>query len=131
MNNTFIKQPKHDPFFITPRRIYILGVFLFLFLAVTYASGKVIPFLFAPEIILINPSEENAVLNSPELLIEGRVKNTNSLTLNGEKLYIEKNKRFFKYLTIQDGVNTVVLEAENIFGRSTQVVKHVIFLNPN
>ena len=127
-NSVFIKQPNEKIFSITPRRLYILGAFLFLSLIITYISIRFIPFLFSPEIILLNLAGENIIVNSEEVSVSVKVKNTYSLTLNGKELYIGENGIFEDQVKLREGVNAIAFEARNIFGRSTQLVKNVVYI---
>ena len=127
-NSAFIKQPKGNLFSVTPRRLYFLGAFLFLSLITAYISIGFIPFLFSPEIVLVNPSGENVIVNSKDVLVSGRVKNTHSLTLNGKELYIRENGIFEEQVNLREGINAIAFRAQNIFGRSTQLVKNVVYI---
>ena len=127
-NSVSIKQPNENFFSITPRRLYILGAFLFLSLIISYVSIRFIPFLFSPEIVLVNPSGENIIVNSQYISIEGKVRNTRLLTLNGKELYIGENGIFEDQVKLREGINAIALEAQNIFGRSAQLVKNVIYI---
>ena len=123
-----IKQPKQDSFSITPRHIYALGAFLFLSVILTYISIQFIPFVFSPEVIVTSPVGNNIIVNSQDIFIEGNVKSTRSLTLNGDKVYIGENGDFREPLKLREGINTVALEAKSIFGRSKQLVTHIVYI---
>ena len=127
-NSIFIKQPKGNFFSITPRRLYFFGAFLFLIMITAYISIRFIPFLFSPEIVLVNPAGENVIVNSQDVLVEGRVKNTHSLTLNGKELYIGENGIFEDRVRMREGINAIAFTAQNIFGRSTQLIKNVVYI---
>lgn len=127
-NNISIKQSSAILFFITPKRLYILGVFLFLSVVAGYIFIKFTTFLFSPEIGLENLSSETVIVNSPKITIAGRVENTHLLTLNGRKLYIGKSGKFEDILELSDGMNILSFEAKNIFGRSSELARRVIYI---
>lgn len=131
MRSMVIKQPGIVVFSVTPKRLYILGVFLFLVVVVGYIFIKFTTFLFAPEIVLESLSSETIIVNSPEVPIGGRVENTHSLTLNGRQVYIGKNGRFEDVVRLQDGMNIISFEAKNIFGRSTEVIARIVYIKNN
>ncbi len=108
--------------------IHILGVFLFLVAVAGYIFIKFTAFLFAPEIELTNLSSETIIVNSLEITIAGRVENTHSLTLNGRELYIGKNGSFEDVARLTDGMNILSFEAKNIFGRSSDLVRRVVYI---
>lgn len=128
-NSALIKQPKEKfSFSITPRSLYRFGVFLFLSVIIVYVSIRLTPFLFAPEIVFTNPREESVIVQFPQIVMAGEVRNTHSLTLNGRELYIGKNGIFDSVVGLREGVNSISLEAKNIFGRKIEIVKNVIYI---
>lgn len=124
-----IKPYREYYFSVTPKHIYLAGVFLFVSLIVAYGLIKFIPFVFAPDILLIEPSVVETIYDSKDVVVRGRAKNTASLTLNGKKIYIGKNNDFRETVELQDGVNTISLEARSIFGRTAEVVRSVIYID--
>ena len=128
MSSFNLKQPKGGYFLLTPRDVHNVGVFLFLGVVLGYVAFRFIPFLFSPEIVIENPSSENIIVNSAEIFVDGKTKNVNSLTLNGVELYIDKNRVFHGEISLSEGMNTISLEAKSIFGRTSKVAKHVIYI---
>ena len=128
------------PVYITPHRLALLGTFLFLSLTFSYLLIRFIPFFFRPEIFLssptalassgspANPRAENLIVYAQILSLEGRVVFTSSLTLNGLAVYIEDNGVFREASTLQQGVNTLVLEAKSRFGRKSEIVRRVVYI---
>ena len=128
------------PVYITPRRLALLGTFLFLSLTVSYLVIRFIPFFFRPEIFLsspaafassgsvANPRAENLIVYEQKLSLEGRVVSTSSLTLNGLQVYIEENGFFREVSLLEQGVNTLVLEAKSRFGRKSEIVRRVVYI---
>ena len=108
--------------------IHILGVFLFLAVVAGYMFIKFTTFLLSPEIELESLSSETVIVNSPKIAIAGRVENTRSLTLNGRQLYIGKNGKFEDILELSDGMNILSLAARNIFGRSSELARRVVYI---
>mgnify|MGYP001577761962 CR=1 FL=1 len=128
MSSFNVKQPRGGYFLLTPRDVHNIGVFLFLGVVLGYVGFHFIPFLFSPEIVIENPSSENIIVNSAEIFVDGKTKNVNSLTLNGVGLYIDKNGGFQEHMSLLAGMNTISLEAKSIFGRTSKVAKHVIYI---
>lgn len=124
-NNSKLVQSK---VFVTPMGIaYFLVATLFLSV-LFYLSGRFIPFLFTPEIELFYPSTENTIVNFSKFRINGHAKWAASLTVEGEEVYIGENGEFEKTILLKEGVNMTVLEAENIFGRTKEVVRRVVYI---
>ena len=123
-----IRQPKQDFLSITPRHVYALGAFLFLSVILAYIAVQFVPLVFAPQVVITSPIGNNIIVNSKNIFVEGNVKSTHSLTLNGDKVYIGENGVFKESLELREGINTVALEAKSIFGRSKQLVTHIVYI---
>ena len=128
------------PVYITPGRLAFLGTFLFLSLTFSYLLIRFVPFFFRPEIFLSSPAAlaasgsganshaQNLIVYIQKLPLEGKVVFTSSLTLNGRAVYIEENGFFRETSSLQEGVNTLVLEAKSRFGRKSEIVRRVIYI---
>lgn len=115
--------------YITPRRLAVLGTFLFLSLAPAYLFIRFVPFFFRPEIFLSAPSAVGSLIVYTEKIpLEGRVAFTSSLTLNGKEVYIRENGLFYEEAQLTEGVNTLVFEVKNRFGRKSEVVRRVVYI---
>ena len=122
MKNSF------DGLYITPSRLRIAAVSLFLFAIAIYLFIKFIPFLFSPAITLEKPGTENVVVNFSQIEVAGYANHASSLTLNGEELYIGKNGKFNKIVELTEGINRLVFDAESLFGRKAEVVRKVVYI---
>lgn len=120
------KQQNEFPFAITPERVAVFGVSLFLVITISYLFMRVIPFFFTPEILVKNPS---GVSRKESIAIEGRVVSASRLTLNGEVVYIGENGFFSKDAHLYEGVNQIILKAHNWLGRSAEVVGRVVYIS--
>jgi hypothetical protein len=118
------RQP-HNEFFlaVTPERIAVFATSLFLLITIFYLAIRVTPFFFTPEILIENPP---AVSKDATIAIKGRVISASRLTVNGVVVYIEENGFFRADVELRTGVNQIVLEAKNRFGRGVQVVRRVV-----
>lgn len=114
--------------FVTPLGLAYFLTAIFFLSVLVYLSGRFIPFLFTPQIELYYPSLENTIVNFAELNISGKIKWTVSLTLSGEEVYTLENREFEKKILLHEGVNILVLEAENIFGRTKEVVRRIVYI---
>lgn len=119
------RQPNEFFFAITPERIAILATSLFLVITIFYLLVRVIPFFFTPEIFL---ESSPAVSRNESVVMKGRVTSISRLTLNGEVVYIGENGFFMKEVLLREGVNQIVLEAKNRFGRSVEDVRRVVYI---
>lgn len=125
---------------MTPHHLSHLATFLFFAVVIGFLVIRVVPFFFTPEIHIRNPgvfatkddeaaTVENWVVYNPELTVEGMVIWASSLTINGEEVYIGQKDLFHKKLELEEGVNMIALEAESIFGRRTEIVRRVVYIN--
>jgi len=115
-------------FSFTPHHLTVIITTVFLLSLLVYFAVNFIPFLFKPEIYLLHPQKENLVVNFANITIEGTAKYAQSLTFNGEELYIEENGTFRDDIALREGVNILRFRAENRFGRKIEVVRRVVYI---
>lgn len=113
---------------LTPRAIVYFGTILFLGVVSTYLAGRFVPFFFAPEIELGSPASENTVVNFQELNVKGKIEWVSALTLQDKEVYIDENGEFQEKIKLSEGINMLVLEGKNIFGRKVEIVRRVVYI---
>lgn len=135
-----LHYPQDTFFSITPSRLGFFATFLFFTIIFGFLATRLVPLFFTPKISIYKPNVffegadegtkgESLLVQDPELVIEGMAVWVSSLTLNGEEVYIGVKGIFHKELELEEGVNIIVLEGKSWFGRKTEVVKRVIYID--
>lgn len=122
---------RHDSFLFGPQQLALLAASIFLLMVATFLAARLTPFFFAPEIKITDPSAENTVVNFSKVIVKGQASFVSLLTLNNEELYIGKNGAFLKEVKLEEGVNRLVFETKNIFGRKAEMVRKVVYIKNN
>lgn len=99
-------------------------VALALFLLLAYGAFRAYPLLSGPALALASPAPY-ATIADGELLIEGIVRRTETLTLNGSLLLIDENGHFRTSLTLPPGDAILSLTARDRFGRTVYETRTV------
>lgn len=92
--------------------IFILVLFTFL----AYLGFEFRGVFFGGSIKITNPKQGQLVDNS-NVLVEGRAKYISLLEINGRPIYTDKDGRFAETFIFTPGLNYVVLNAVDKFGR--------------
>jgi HSP20 family molecular chaperone IbpA len=94
-----------------------------------YQVVKTVNFNSGAPVLKLSDMPESTSNN--RLTISGKVKDSNDKNpvayLNGEKLYVDWNGDFSKEVTLSNGQNTLTIKAENNKGKTTTIVKTVVF----
>ena len=112
-------------FVLTPKAItLILGGLLFLFIA-GYLIYQVSFLVSSPKLELSQPAND-LVTDQRELEFIGQTEPEATLTINGQSVYLNKNGQFNHRLELNQGLNTIKLEAINRFGKKSDIVRQIM-----
>ena len=111
---------------ITPKKVILFLFILFLVLVVFY-FWKEVCFLIKPPALEIFQPPADITVNQESFEIAGKTTPFAVLTLNEEKLYIDKEGNFKKELILAEGLNTYKIEAKNRFGKTNTIIRRIIF----
>jgi transcriptional regulator with XRE-family HTH domain len=100
--------------------------FLPLVLFVVFLAFWLNNFLGVPE-IEINLAETTIVSSGPIISIEGRINPRDSLFINNENVFIDKDGRFAKEAILERGQNAFEIKAKRFLGRETKIIRHVFY----
>jgi len=79
-----------------------------------------------PSLNIYSPNE-GYVATEPNILIQGEVTSESSLTINGQNIMINEQGHFASTIDLSKGVNTITMTATKKHGKSTSLVRHVIY----
>ena len=113
---------------VTPKKIILFLFVLFLILVVFY-FWKEICFLIKPPALEVFQPPADITVNQEKFEIIGKTTPFAYLTLGDEEIYIDKDGNFKKEINLQDGLNTIKIEAKNRFGKTNTIIRRIIF-NP-
>ena len=99
-------------------------VMVILIYVVVFSVRSRTPYL---ELASIPFSQEALVVNSPSVLLEGRVEPGDSLLVNGEELAVNASGAFSHEYRLEPELNTLVFEVSRFLGEEIRVVRQVFF----
>lgn len=112
-------------FVITPK-IFSAFVALLVFLAIFLFFWHQMKFLIGPpKLILEDPANDFVTLN-PSLTLKGLAEIGANLTVNGRRLEVSKEGKFFDYVNLSAGLNLIEIKAANKFGKSKLISRKII-----
>lgn len=80
-----------------------------------------------PSLVIENPPLGELVVTEGSFLIRGVVSRDDMLTLNGEKILVDRDGRFEKEVSLDPGLNVLTFSARRPLGSERTVVRRVIY----
>ncbi|MEK7555379.1 MAG: helix-turn-helix domain-containing protein [Patescibacteria group bacterium] len=114
-------------FLIKPlkKKIFIFGfIAIFVIIYLIWQSDN---FLGTPKIEIINPAFPTVIVNEPNMKLSGETDTQNKLTINNEEIFIGKDGRFEKEISLQPGINIIEFKAKKLLGKETKVVRQIMY----
>ena len=103
----------------------ILVGFIAIFLVGFFVS-RIAAFYSGPSLTLAN-LKENIVVESPQFVIEGKIKLSDQLTLNGEEIYPDEKGNFEKTVELGPGFNTLIFKVKKLLGKEHTIIKQIFY----
>ena len=110
---------------ITPKKITWAAVALVFVLVVGYLFYQ-FDFLIAPPKLVVSYPADDLIIERTTLEVIGESDPTAKLTINGQQVFIEKGGGFKQEINLSPGLNTLNIEAQNRFGRSSSIIRKII-----
>jgi cytoskeletal protein RodZ len=99
---------------------------LLLFLALGYIVWLLNNIYQAPQLIVITPSDD-LVSSEPKVLISGKTETETEITINDKIIVVNLAGEFSELVALEQGVNTIIIEAKKGNKAINTVVKEVLF----
>jgi len=115
------KPLKERSFVITPKLVVITFGVIFCLCAVVYITLQVLSFASVPQLNVDNPTKDT-VVEEESIKVAGMTDPGVSLTVNKEIVTVDSSGRFERQVTLQKGLNTIIITATNKAGKETSKV---------
>ena len=97
-------------------------------LIVLVALGFALPHIFGRPIITITaPQGDPSVATSNSIVIQGMVKNADSLYVNGDEATVASDGSWQKNVLLQSGINTFTVSAKKLLGGTAEIVEQISY----
>lgn len=119
------KVPQFQYFITIPKFIknalLVLGVLICLFYLGYYINNIIAP----PSLIVLFPDRDMTVKND-SLTIRGSTEEMAEVTINDEKILIDKNGNYFKEISLKTGLNIINIVAQKKYSRKNIIERKII-----
>jgi cytoskeletal protein RodZ len=110
---------------ITPKTITIASIVMGTLAILLYIGWQVIILTAPPKLHVISP-EDNINIEGSSVNVEGNTDPGATLKINGIEVGIDQKGIFKESISLQSGVNTITIRAENKMGKYTEVKNTVV-----
>lgn len=114
------KKVKVSRFIITPKIIGALAVSAIVFLAFFYLYNEFDNFVSTPRLVIKHPLETHETIYDSHIYFEGVTDEDNEISINGRKVSVNDKGVFSSDISLQKGVNPIVIRAVNRFGKESK-----------
>lgn len=113
-DQTFVstKVIKEKSLVITPKLVVIALAVIFCFSAVVYIVFQVLNFASVPKLAITSPTKD-MVVEEETINIAGSTDPGVVVKVNKESISVDSEGRFEREITLQKGINTIVISAKN------------------
>lgn len=118
-------EPLAEPLLrITPQKIAILSTFLIIFLFVGYLFSQYRSFSGQPALTVSTP-REGEVFNKNNILVSGTTDKNAEVFINNQKVDVDGSGNFKQELSVNAGVNTLLIESQSKLGKKTKITRTI------
>ena len=101
-------------------RIIRIGIAsLLAILIVAYAISRSLNYARGPKIDIFQPLDGSAIASSTVMIV-GRAERINSLSMNGQTVFVDEMGNFTETVIVFKGMNTLTFDAKDQFGREVK-----------
>ncbi len=123
---SIVRKPTNAPkVVITPKTITIATISLLALIIVGYIGWQVSILAAPPKLTLTNPVEDISI-NKNTFSVEGTTDSGATLYINDTEVGVGSNGQFNEDVNLQQGVNVLIIRAENKMGKSTEIKRTIV-----
>ncbi len=100
----------------------VLAVFFVLVVGYAYYEARAV--IYGPRITVTSALEE---VSDPYIVIEGQADRIAALSMNGQPIAVTEDGAFQEPILLSPGLNRIVLDAEDRYGRKRQEVIEIVY----
>jgi hypothetical protein len=111
---------------VTPKKVSLIIFIVFLVLVLGYFYREVCFLIKPPKLEIIQPPTD---ISTTEKTIEiiGKTESTAFVSINDQKIYIDKEGNFKAELNLSEGLNTIKIESKNRFNKINTITRRVVY----
>lgn len=110
---------------ITPRLLLIVSVVCAFVGVLGYLFYQIGSFAAAPTVILERP-DRDVTIDSTTMTVIGSTEANVDVVVNGQEVFVDGDGRFSTSVTLQEGLNEILVIGRNRVGKETRVLRNVV-----
>ena len=110
---------------VTPRTIGIIVAVVAVILVVGYLFYQLNYLVSPPQLKIFEPGSDITVQQS-SIFVRGQTEAGVKLTINGQKVYINRDGSFSQEIKLGQGLNSLIITATNRFGKSSSETRKIL-----
>lgn len=91
-----------------------------------YVGFQVFSIIQSPKVIILSPANDT-LTHDAQLNVKGIVEGEASVFINGEPVVVDENNTFNASVDLQEGLNTLMIEAQRRYSKKSVVERSVVF----
>lgn len=108
-------------------RITRAVLIVFFILLIGYAYYEARGFIYGPRITV---ADEVTTVSDPYVVIQGQADRISKLSMNGNEITVTEGGKFAEPYLLAPGLNRILLDAEDKYGRSRQEIIQIVYVPP-
>jgi transcriptional regulator with XRE-family HTH domain len=120
------KEIKQYPFSNLPLLIKSIGIALIV-ISVTFYLGLQVKNILEPPPLTIYSPKDGFITSEHAVTVQGKTKKENTITINGQHIVNNENGEFKEDISLNPGLNNIIITAQKKHGKTTKDTRHVIF----
>jgi len=106
---------------ITPKLVVLFSTAVFCILAIVYIAMQVFSFASAPKLLVTDPTHD-LVVEEENIQVRGETNPGVTLKINKEPIVVNADGRFESEITLQKGINTILITALSKSNKETSKI---------
>jgi transcriptional regulator with XRE-family HTH domain len=103
------------------------GLFTLAGLAVIFYLGQQVHKTIAPPALALIGPDNGFISRDNTITLRGKSEPATKIMVNGQTIKSDDHGDFSEAIALSPGVNTIVIEAQKKHGKTTQIVRHIVY----
>ena len=119
-----IEEPLTKSYWITRNKVIILLLSILVVALFSYFYLQFRALHTAPPLLIEQPANES-IVQTEEIAVFGKTDPDATLTINNEPVLVKEDGKFYKDITLNSGINTLVIQATSRVGEKTSITRKI------
>lgn len=121
-----VGAPPRYSFVITSKHLFVAIAAIIIVGGGIFLAFKRVHYGVDPRVTLSQPQQLETVIQNQNITVSGNAFNVHHLTVSGQQVYIAKDGGFTQSVALNNGINTISIQAQGDNGKSIEVMRKVV-----